>query len=259
MNSYFSKRRPIALRLLLLVACSLLANNCFAAKLITYGSGDQAVDACRLSVGQDHIRMFWRDQEGATFGGFQQLNAWLAKRGETLVCATNAGIFGTDLRPIGLYIEDGRILRKLNVRKQAYGNFYLQPNGAFILSTTQAAIVDTDDISASHGALLATVQYATQSGPILLRNSEVNPLFKPDSTNRTIRNAVCTLSEHEIALVRSQQPISFYDFAQQLRDKVGCRDALYLDGTISQLFPYDNDNLESNYGAMIGATKSIAH
>jgi uncharacterized protein YigE (DUF2233 family) len=119
MTSCSSKPQSTLFRFLVCVYCVAFTVNCPAAKLVSYGTGDLAIDACRLTLGQDRIRMFWRGPDGSVFGSFGRLNAWLATRGETLVCATNAGIFGEDLRPIGMYVEGGRVLRKLNVRKQA--------------------------------------------------------------------------------------------------------------------------------------------
>ena len=244
------------LRLLMSVCCTLLVlQGAAAAELATYGTDGLAIDACRLKLGRDHVRTFWRDPNGLVFGSFDRLSAWLATRGETLVCATNAGIYGEDLRPIGLYVEGGQVGRKLNVRKQAYGNFYLQPNGAFLLSDNEAKILTTDEISADAEKQLSSIRYATQSGPILLRNTEINPLFKPGSENRVVRNAVCVISSTEIVLARSRAPINFHDFAEQLRGKVGCRDALYLDGSISQLYPFGNPTLGPSLAPLSGAPR----
>jgi len=258
MTSCLSRLRSTLLRFVVCVCCAAFTVNCPAAKLVSYGTGDLAIDACRLTLGQDRIRMFWRGPDGLVFGSFGRLNAWLATRGETLVCATNAGIFGEDLRPIGMYVEGGRLLRRLNVRKQAYGNFYLQPNGVFVLSANEAAIVKTDDIATDQDKRLSSAQYATQSGPILLRDANINPLLTQGSSNRVVRNAVCVVTSTEIVLVRSRAPINFYDFAQQLRDKVGCRDALFLDGSISQLYPFGNNSLGPSFAAIIGATTTSA-
>jgi uncharacterized protein YigE (DUF2233 family) len=243
MTSCLSKLRSTLLRFVVCVCCAAFTVNCPAAKLVSYGTGDLAIDACRLTLGQDRIRMFWRGPDGLVFGSFGRLNA---------------GIFGEDLRPIGMYVEGGRLLRRLNVRKQAYGNFYLQPNGVFVLSANEAAIVKTDDIATDQDKRLSSAQYATQSGPILLRDANINPLLTQGSSNRVVRNAVCVVTSTEIVLVRSRAPINFYDFAQQLRDKVGCRDALFLDGSISQLYPFGNNSLGPSFAAIIGATTTSA-
>jgi uncharacterized protein YigE (DUF2233 family) len=225
-----------------------------AATLVSYGQDDQAIDACVLNLSEDTVRMFWRGPDGSVFGRFDRLNAYLAAQDEKLICATNAGIYGTDLRPIGLYIEAGKVLRKLNTRKEAYGNFYLQPNGVVLLAGDQVAILTTDEIANEWETRLPFVRYATQSGPILLRSGRINPLFTQGSDNRVVRNAVCTLTAGKLALVKSRFPINFYDFARQLRDKLSCGDALFLDGSISQLYPFDSGSRGPHFGAIIGAT-----
>jgi uncharacterized protein YigE (DUF2233 family) len=225
-----------------------------AATLASYGQGDQTVDACQINVLQDKVRMFWRADDGSVFGNFSRLGEWLQSRNERLFCATNAGIYGTDLRPIGLYVEAGRVLHKLNTRKEAYGNFYLQPNGVFLIGEHEAAIVSTDEIAVDLEMRLPSIRYATQSGPILLNKGQINPVLTEGSSNRVVRNAVCVIDAGNFALAKSRFPINFYDFARQLRDKLSCRDALYLDGSISQLYPFDNGNHGPSFGAMVGAT-----
>jgi uncharacterized protein YigE (DUF2233 family) len=153
-----------------------------------------------------------------------------------------------------LYVEAGKVLRKLNKRKDAYGNFYLQPNGVFILADDEAVILTTDEIDSQWETRLPFIRYATQSGPILLRNGQISPMFIQGSDNRVARNAVCTFAAGNFALVKSRFPINFYDFARQLRDKLSCQDALYLDGSISQLYPFDHGSLGPNFAVIIGAT-----
>ena len=225
-----------------------------ASTLATYSTGDTALDTCRANLTRDNVRMFWRDAAGNVLGSVDSLREWLAKRGETLACATNGGIYGTDLRPIGLYIEGGSLLHPLNTRKGAYGNFYLQPNGVFMLLANEAVIVATDVLAASFDTVTPAIQYATQSGPILVSAGRINPLLTPGSTNRVVRNAVCVLSSTEIALVRSRAPINFYDLARVMRDAMGCRDALLLDGSVSRLYPYDADKLGAPVGPLIAVT-----
>jgi len=233
---------------------ALMALPASAAIFASYGQTDQMIDACQLNLAQDNVRMFWREADGSVFGNFGRLAVSLLARNERLVCATNAGIYGTDLRPIGLYVEAGKVLHRLNTRKEAYGNFYLQPNGVFLLTDHEATILSTDEIAVELETRLLPIRYATQSGPILLRNGQINSAFTPGSDNRVVRNAVCVMTAREIALVKSRTPINFHDFARQLRDKLGCRDALYLDGSVSQLYPFDSGNSGPNFAAMIGAT-----
>lgn len=43
------------------------------------------------------------------------------------------------------------------------------------------------------------------------------------------------VSGHTAIFVISEQPVNFYEFALYFRDVLHCRDALYLDGTVSAL------------------------
>ena len=145
--------------------------------------------------------MFWKDRQGVALGTFERLAAYLRDQGEELTCATNGGIYQEDLRPLGLYIERGRVLHRLNVRRGAYGNFYFEPNGVFLVEQEQARIVDTATFDASSGHL-----------------------------------GRCNL-RRKVVLAVTETPVSFHDLAVLLRDRLKCSDALHLDSSISGLFP----------------------
>lgn len=243
--------------ILFVASIGLATTSANAAKLEVVGQGDQAIDGCRIHISNDHPRMYFRDPEGVPFGSFEQLSAHLAKQEEVLVCATNAGIYGKDLRPIGLYIEDRRVMRHLNTRREGYGNFYLQPNGVFVIGEQGGAIYSTDEFAADLDAKLKEASYATQSGPLLIQHDVINPFFAENSENRFVRNGVCLISQNEFVLVRSQLPISFYKFAKQLRDGWKCTDAIYLDGSISRLYPLDATPFGVSFSGMIGVTRRL--
>lgn len=252
MSRIFSLYRIGILFIFLASVCSTRSE---AADLTDYRFHDFVISVCKIDLRRDQLQMFWKDEKKVVFGRFTTLQAWLQSRGQSLVCATNAGIYEEDFRPLGLYVENHVVLRKLNVRKNAYGNFYMQPNGVFLIRDHQAEIVDTDRFAAEREALLPDVRFATQSGPLLIKNGSINDVFSDASTNRLVRNAVCTISPHESVLALSRGPISFYEFAQFLLRKLGCTDALYLDGNISRMYPGDGSDLGPSFGVIIGVTK----
>ena len=51
----------------------------------------------------------------------------------------------------------------------------------------------------------------------------------------------------------SETPVNFHTFARLFRDRIGCRNALYLDGTISQF--YDQGDF---FGPPVFMTKPYA-
>jgi len=245
--------RPSALLAMFLM---LFSSPSHAAELHQYRYNQVSINTCHIDLQHDTLQMFWKDSTGALLGTFANLRAWLRPQGKDLACATNAGIYDKDHKPLGLYIEDGVIQHKLNTRQNAYGNFYLQPNGVFIVEDRQARIVDTTSVDNDRGYWLANARYATQSGPIMLHNGEINSAFDPGSINMVVRNAVCIDTSHQVVLAMARNPITFYDFAQFLRDKLQCVDALYLDGSISRIYPSLEADLGPAFGAMIAVVKA---
>jgi uncharacterized protein YigE (DUF2233 family) len=173
---------------LFILLLSLCAMRSEAADLIDYPFRDFMISVCKIDLRRDQLQMFWKDQNKVELGRFPALQAWLQSRGKSLVCATNAGIYGVDYRPLGLYVENGVVLRKLNVRKNAYGNFYMQPNGVFVIGDHRAEIVDTDRFAAERESLLPDVRFATQSGPLLIKHGIINDVFPDSSTKRGMYN-----------------------------------------------------------------------
>ena len=132
------------------------------------------------------LSFHWKDDEGQAYGSFSNLKAALAKNNKQVVFAMNGGIFQEDLKPLGLFIENGKTKYRLNTRKHAYGNFYIQPNGVFILKDDrQAAIISTANFKAD-----TAIKYATQSGPMLLVEGKINPNLTQGSSSIRRRNGV---------------------------------------------------------------------
>ncbi len=247
--------RPRILGLLSGLLLTSIASVPLAAELKSIGTGDLQLDVCQIDTTSDTLRMFWRAPDGAIFGDFDQVQRSLLGSHEKLLCASNGGFYGKDLHPIGLYVEGGKLLRPLNTRKNGYGNFYLQPNGVFMLTEHGAMILDSDAVSAQWDGLAASLRYATQSGPMLLQGGVINAAFTPGSGNRVIRNAACVKSAAMVLLAKSRMPINFHDFASVLRD-AGCRDALYLDGSVSALYPMDPSVVPRKFSVMVGVVVS---
>ena len=86
--------------------------------------------------------------------------------------------------PLGLYIEKGRQLIPLN-RASGGGNFFIRPGGVFYLRGQNAGIVSIDKFKPS-----PAIQYAVQSGPMLIENGKINWRLKPSASSRKLRNGV---------------------------------------------------------------------
>jgi uncharacterized protein YigE (DUF2233 family) len=185
-----------------------------------------------VSLGKSTLRLFWKKSDGTRIGTFAGLNDLVATSGDRVVFATNAGIFDPAFSPCGLYVEDGRELVPLNL-KTGDGNFYLKPNGVFLIDSRGAAVVE----SSEYPSLANKPLLATQSGPLLLSPGQINSHFSSDSVNRRIRSGIGVISADHIAFAISRDRVTFYEFAQFFQSALRCDDALYLDGEISKFYP----------------------
>ena len=162
------------------------------------------------------------------------------KSGRKLIFATNAGMYLKDFSPQGLHIEDGKEITPLNLRpgapislngKKITPNFYLKPNGVFLVTTKDtAAVIESTRFSTSE----IDVRLATQSGPLLIHEGRIHPAFREGSDSRKHRNGVgIDKSGYAVfAITDDAETVNFFDFAK-LFEHLGCRNALYLDGVIS--------------------------
>jgi uncharacterized protein YigE (DUF2233 family) len=192
---------------------------------------DTAFDVYRLQPGEEQrLRFFWKREDGSPYGGISALRQDLASRGQELVFAVNGGIYSRELAPLGLYVENGEVLTDLS-RGRGGGNFFLKPNGVFFVTDEGAAVVETDRYKPR-----PRVRYAVQSGPMLVIDGELHRRFIPGYHSRHVRNGVGVDDEGRVVFAISDSPVNFHDFGTLFRDRLGCVNALYLDGKISQMY-----------------------
>jgi uncharacterized protein YigE (DUF2233 family) len=210
---------------------------------------------CHVDTRTEHLRLFSQDPAGKPLNSFKRVTESL-KPHEQLAFAMNAGMYREDYSAVGLLVIDGRQLHRLNLAS-GYGNFYLKPNGVFILSASGPAIVESSD----YRTLTDPVLLATQSGPLLLQHRQINPALNPQGTSRLIRNGVGLVTATELVFAISDDPVSFYEFALLFRDRLHCTDALYLDGNVSSLYARSlgRDDEVVPLGPIFGVTTSDAH
>jgi uncharacterized protein YigE (DUF2233 family) len=109
----------------------------------------------------------------------------------------------------------------------------MQPNGVFYVDRDGKAGVMTTGHWRERGM---RARLATQSGPMLVVDGEINPSFDARSESLKWRSGVCAATPSHVVFAVSEAPVSFHAFARLFRDTLGCRDALYLDGTLSRLW-----------------------
>lgn len=207
---------------------------------------------CKVDLSENKLEVFNLNSAGEPYGSFVALADGLKAEGRELLFAMNAGMFGEDLKPIGLYVEDGVQSRKLN-RRDGYGNFHLKPNGVFFVDGGRLGVMNSDEFAKS-GLKPA---FATQSGPMLVINGKIHPKFSETGASAKIRNGVGMLDEKRAVFVLSETAVNFYSFAAFFRDGLGSRNALFFDGTVSSLYSPEL-NRTSNFmplGPMVGALK----
>jgi len=181
----------------------------------------------------------------------------LGVKGKQLVFAVNAGMYQPDFSPVGLFVAEGQELKPLN-RHVGSGNFSQQPNGVFLIEGHSARVMTTDEYASEQ----VKPWLATQSGPMLVHEGEIttSAVMNPNSTWRKIRNGVCAPSPNAAVFVISESPVTFYEFASYFRGALHCREALYLDGTISSMYApsLNREDRGSDMGPMLGVTVSRA-
>lgn len=180
-------------------------------------------------------------RDGRPYRSFAALEQGLGPRSDQVRFAMNAGMFDDEGRPIGLAIANDRELKSVNRRTDGGGNFHLQPNGIFLVrGDGRAEVVTTGAFEDPRGIALAT-----QSGPMLVVDGQVNPRFDPDGRSRYVRNGVGVDGDGVPVFVISESPVSFGKFARLFAGPLGCRNALYLDGSVSSLWDLANNRMDS--------------
>jgi uncharacterized protein YigE (DUF2233 family) len=198
-----------------------------------------------------NIKFYWKDDKGQILRRLQNLKEFVESKNQELKFAMNGGMYLKDNSPQGLFIQDNTTLKSLDTVSGA-GNFYLKPNGVFYLTTDNRAVVCQTQDFIDNGK----INFATQSGPMLLIDGQIHSAFKKGSVNLNIRNGVGILPDGRVLLSMSKQEINFYDFAEFFKN-MGCKHARYLDGFVSRTYsPDENWNqLDGNFGVIIGVTK----
>ncbi len=202
------------------------------------------------------LKIHWKNADGKPIRKLDSLAATLESDGQKVQFLGNAGIFMENGTPLGLHVEGGKQLHKINNVKEAYGNFYLQPNGIFFIEDGKAKVSTTDQyIKGKHSPTLAT-----QSGPMLVIDGKIHPKFNEESTNRLYRNGVGILPDGRILLAITEHTltsrVNLHGFATMFL-KQGCKNALFLDGGLSAVrIPVANIRIET--GRQLGPLLSIA-
>ncbi|MBZ9818147.1 phosphodiester glycosidase family protein [Mesorhizobium sp. CA4] len=204
---------------------------------------------CEADPKHFSIELFWKNKDGELYRSLHNLRSAQQATGRTLLFGLNAGMYHPDLAPVGLYVERGERVTPAKTGSGT-GNFSMQPNGIFYLSDGKAGVRATRDYLKRP----PRVDYATQSGPMLVIDGKLHPKFQADGTSRKIRDGVGVRADGVAVFAISDDVVTFHEFARLFRDRLGCPNALFLDGSISSLYAPGigrNDDFW-NLGPMIG-------
>ncbi len=215
-----------------------------------------AFTVCAFDPHHDDLRLFWKRPDDRPFGSLGALAETLRGQGERLIFAMNAGMFREDQSPVGLYVEKSRLIHNADTRGDGASNFHMKPNGVFWIGDGIAGVTETSRYLANPPA----ARYATQSGPMLVIDGRIHPKIRPDGTSAKIRNGVGVDDHGEAVFAIAEEPVTFDAFARLFRDGLRCRNALFLDGSLSSLYAPDlkRDDELMPIGPIVGVVKSLA-
>lgn len=211
------------------------------------------IDAEALADDKYKLKLFWQDGDKQTLLTFDTLINKLPSS-QKLIFAMNAGMYNENYAPIGYTVIEGQEIRALNL-KEGGGNFHLLPNGVLWWDKAgKVQITESNDLASLINNGKAQPWYATQSGPMLVIDNEIHPKFNPDSQSLKFRNGVGICNDGTVQMVNSEEPVSFYQFAELFKENLRCPNALFLDGGIASALyaPSIDKHDKKQMGVMIG-------
>ncbi|WP_375455627.1 phosphodiester glycosidase family protein [uncultured Methylobacterium sp.] len=208
----------------------------------------ESFTVCTVDLRRERVRVFWLGSDGLPYSS---LSALAEKQGPRLSFAMNAGMYDKGQAPVGLYVEEGREMKGVSTANGP-GNFHMKPNGVFYVKGERAGVLDTGHYLRAR----LKPDFATQSGPMLVIDGQIHPKISTDGPSLKIRNGVGVRDDGRTAVFAiSERPVTFGAFARLFRDELGCRNALFLDGSVSSLYAPSlrRSDLSRPLGPMVGA------
>lgn len=210
----------LAFFIFLIPAVSLRAESA-PCRRVTYEHSEYTV--CEVDLRRQSVRLFWKKPDGHPYGYPSSLPRALGNH--SLLFATNGGMYHPDNSPVGLYVEEGRELVRANT-SAGPGNFHMRPNGVFYVTGEVAGVLETH----SFIKRWPQVDFATQSGPMLVIDGKLHTRLARYGGSRKYRAGVGSRDPNLVVFAVSESEVSFGEFARLFRDKLRCKNALFLDG-----------------------------
>ena len=230
---------------------SLLFSKVFALDCKKDKFEENNITICKVSILTDDLRLYLRNKDGVPFGNFNALRQELNNNGKELSFAMNAGMYHSDLSPVGHFKEEFSEKKKV-ISTPGPGNFGMLPNGVFCIGSDLLNVYETLDYLDT----APKCNYATQSGPLLVWNNRLHPRFLKESKSKFVRNGVGTSADKKYAyFVKAEDILNFHTFARIFKEKLKLPNALYLDGKISRL--YSKELNRNDFGWPIGPILAV--
>lgn len=168
---------------------------------------------------------------------------------DSLFFLVNAFPFDSLCRPIGYYCTNNQVINEVNT-KDGSTNFFLKPNGLFLITDQEAVICESNDLDK-----YSNVRLGFQSGPMLVSNGMIHPKFNPGSVNMNIRSGVGIFADSTqdkyIVFCISNTGVTFYQFAELFKDKFNCNNALCLQSAGCNLYYPFQQTQNNAYNGLI--------
>jgi uncharacterized protein YigE (DUF2233 family) len=215
----------------------------------TQNSNDEQILAYTVDVKTQDLQFYWKNDNGEILKSIRNLKNYVSRKKLKLKFAMNGGMFTEQFGPVGLFIQDGKIIKNINNSK-GEGNFNWKPNGVFYITEDNVPVV----CQTGEFVNKTKIKNAIQSGPMLLIDGKIHNGFEK-STSLYIRNGVGILPDNKVVFAMSKKEITFYDFAKYFQS-LGCKNALYFDGFVSRMYLPEKNwrQTDGNFGVMIGVT-----
>ena len=207
---------------------------------------DSPLTHCTADPAQHRIRTVLGRESGEPYRSLKAMADDRPGDAPAVAFAMNGGMFDDDGYPVGYYVSTRRRLTVLNTN-DGPGNFHLKPNGVFYGTGDAWAVLDSETFAAE---VTGRPDFATQSGPMLVIEGELHEAFDADGESLKIRNGVGVDEAGRAHFVISEAPVSFGKLARYFRDRLETPNALFLDGSVSQLWDPARERMDR--GAELG-------
>ena len=149
---------------------------------------------------------------------------------------TNGGFYDNGGKPVGYYVKDSKKVQDVNIGSGP-GNFFIKPNGAFIITDNDAMICESSQIQNAKN-----VSLGIQNGPMLVNNGQVNPAFAtfPKQYLKSGVGIYTVGNDKFIVFATSNVIVTYSEFASLFKDYFNCDNALLL-GNSNAVSYYPNE------------------